>query len=400
MSNLFTFYFNAYKGLTKESWMLSFVMLIYRSGSMVLPFLGVYLTEKLGLSLQESGILLSSYGLGAILGSYLGGKMVDKIGYFKVQIISLLLSVPGLLLIPEIKNFYILSIVFFLQSTFNETFLPANSVAITKYSSPENRARAFSLNRLALNLGFFIGPFFGGLLSSISYHLIFYVNAIAALISGIIMYLFFRNNISDTSKNKETTPQDTSSPYKDKNFLIFILFCIIYAICLMQLFNTLPLFYKHTGLSKAEIGMIFGYCGLLLFIVEMPLVKWITKVLNIIHIVIVGLFLLFTGYFILVFFSDIYLIIISITCISISNILVIPFLSTITSIRAEGKNIGSYMGLFGAIFSTALFISPFLGTFLAQNYGFRSLWLVVCILIIISITGIYFISTKKITNSI
>ncbi|CAA7194795.1 MFS transporter [Chryseobacterium potabilaquae] len=400
MNRIFNFFISPYKGLAKESWMLSVVMLVYRSGSMVLPFLGVYLTEKLGFSLKETGTLLSFYGLGAILGSYLGGKMVDKMGYFKVQIVSLFLCIPGLLLIPEIKNFHLLSIILFLQSTFSEIFLPANSVAITKYSSLENRARAFSLNRLALNLGFFIGPFLGGILSSVFYNLIFYVNAIAAFISGSILYLFFKDKIKTTSKNNDTISQNKHSPYKDKYFLIFILFCVVYAVCLMQLFSTLPLFYKNVGLSKIEIGMIFGYCGLLLFMIEMPLVKWLTKVLNIIHIVILGLFLLFTGYFILVFFSDIYLILISITCISISNILVIPFLSTITSIRAEGKNIGSYMGLFGAIFSTALFISPFLGTFLAQNYGFRSLWLVVCILIIISITGIYFTYTKKLTNSI
>ena len=122
MNRLFNFFINPYKGLAKESWMLSVVMLVYRSGSMVLPFLGVYLTEKLGLSLKEVGTLLSCYGLGAILGSYLGGKMVDKMGYFKVQIISLFLCIPGLLLIPEIKNFYLLSIMKILKMILFEIF--------------------------------------------------------------------------------------------------------------------------------------------------------------------------------------------------------------------------------------------------------------------------------------
>lgn len=396
MISIVTSFLSAFKGLSKESWVLSIIMLINRSGSMVLPFLGVYLTEKLDFSLKQTGTILSFYGLGAIFGAYLGGKLSDRIGHFKTQVFSLTLCIPGLLLIPEIKNIFLLSTAFFLQSTINEAFLPANSVAITVYSSTDNRTRAFSLNRLALNLGFFIGPSLGGILFSISSKLIFHVNAVTALISAVIMYVYFKNKRNNIIINKDTAlPHNFYSPYNDKYFVIFIAFCTIYTLCLMQLFNTLPLFYKFIGFSKIEIGIIFGYCGILLFIIEMPLVKWVTTILSSIHSVLLGLFFLFTGYLILVFYSNLYLIFFSITLISISNILVIPFLSTIISIKAEGKNIGAYMGLFGGTFSVGLFLSPFVGLFIADNYGFSKLWIVTCILIIIAILGLYYTYTRK-----
>lgn len=397
MANIITFFSDAYKGLARESWMLSVIMLIYRSGSMVLPFLGVYLTEELGFSLKEAGTVLSFYGLGAILGAYLGGRFSDRAGHFRVQVISLFLCIPGLLLIPHIKNICFLSFALFLQSTISEVFLPANAVAITRYSSAENRARAFSLNRLALNLGFFIGPSLGGFLSSVSYHLIFYANAAAACISGSIMYLYFRNKSQPIPAYKTIIARNFRSPYRDTAFLIFISFCVIYALCLMQLFSTLPLFYTYTGLSKIEIGMIFGYCGILLFIVEMPLVNWAAKTFSTIQTVVLGLFSLCTGYLILAFYSDLYLIVLSVTFISFSNVLVIPFLSAITSIRAEGKNIGAYMGLFGGIFSIALFLSPILGSLIAESYGFSILWLTISLLIVISLSGIYYTYTRKLT---
>lgn len=396
MANIVTFFLSAYKGLSKESWMLSVIMFINRSGSMVLPFLGVYLTEKLDFSLKQTGTILSFYGLGAIFGAFLGGKLSDKIGYFKVQVFSLILCIPGLLLIPEIKNIFLLSTAFFLQSMINEIFIPANSVAITVYSSKDNRTRAFSLNRLALNLGFFIGPSLGGILFSISTKLIFHVNAVTTLISAVILYAYFKNKKNNIDINKNTPlPHNFHSPYNDQHFVIFIFFCIIYTICLMQLFSTLPLFYKSMGFSKIEIGIIFGYCGILLFIIEMPLVKWVTTILTSIHSVLLGLFFLFNGYLILVFYSNLYLIFFSITLISISNVLVIPFLSSITSIRAEGKNIGAYMGLFGGTFSVGLFLSPFLGLFIVDNYGFSKLWIVTCILIIVVILGLYYTYIRK-----
>lgn len=77
------------------------------------------------------------------------------------------------------------------------------------------------------------------------------------------------------------------------------------------------------------------------------------------------------------------------------NVWVIPFLSAITSIRAEDKNIGAYMGLFGGIFSAALFLSPLLGSFIAENYGFRMLWLTISLLIVISLCGIWYTYTQK-----
>ncbi|WP_399499130.1 MFS transporter, partial [Streptomyces sp. P17] len=61
------------------------------------------------------------------------------------------------------------------------------------YSKPENVIRSFTLNRMALNLGFSIGPALGGFLAAISYNWLFYGNAVAALLSAAVFFLYFRN---------------------------------------------------------------------------------------------------------------------------------------------------------------------------------------------------------------
>ncbi|WP_131828781.1 MFS transporter, partial [Elizabethkingia occulta] len=165
--------------------MLSIVMLINRSGSMVLPFLGVYMTDQLEFSIKESGIVLSFYGVGSVIGSWLGGYFTDKFGEYRVQSTSLFLSAPLFLLIPIFTSVEGMALIILLQSIISETFRPANSVAITKYARPENLTRAFSLNRMAINLGFSIGPALGGILSSVSYELLFITNAVGAILAGI-----------------------------------------------------------------------------------------------------------------------------------------------------------------------------------------------------------------------
>src|SRR5690606_40590204 len=49
------------------------VMLINRTGSMVIPFLGMYMSSELNFSKTQIGLVLGCFGLGSVCGSWLGG---------------------------------------------------------------------------------------------------------------------------------------------------------------------------------------------------------------------------------------------------------------------------------------------------------------------------------------
>ncbi|HET6994972.1 MAG TPA: MFS transporter, partial [Chitinophagaceae bacterium] len=84
-------YRNAYSGLSRSTWLLSLVMLINRSGTMVIPFMTLYLTSpQMGYSIGEAGFVFSLFGAGAFTGAFFGGYLTDKIGFYPVQLITLL----------------------------------------------------------------------------------------------------------------------------------------------------------------------------------------------------------------------------------------------------------------------------------------------------------------------
>ena len=84
-------YRNAYAGLSRSTWLLSLIMLINRSGTMVVPFMTLYLTSPaMGYSVGQAGVVFGLFGLGAFCGAYLGGKMTDRFGYYPVQFVTLL----------------------------------------------------------------------------------------------------------------------------------------------------------------------------------------------------------------------------------------------------------------------------------------------------------------------
>ncbi|WEK71541.1 MAG: MFS transporter [Candidatus Chryseobacterium colombiense] len=390
-------YTNSFKGLSRESWMLALVMLINRAGSMVLPFLGVYMTDHLKFSIENTGIVLSFFGIGSVIGSWLGGYITDKIGEYKVQYMSLLLSVPLFCLIPVFKTEVGVAAIILLQSIISDAFRPANSVAITKYAKPENITRAFSLNRMAVNLGFSIGPALGGILSAISYEFLFFSNALAALSAGILYIIFFRkrNKIArlKAKKVKEAVEiKKENSPYRDGKFLIYCFFCMLFSICFFQLFSTLTIFYKDTAkLSQQNIGYILGYSGFLIVLLEMGFVQIAEKYFNLAVTMLLGTFICGFSYAMMAFDYSIITLIISMTLLCIGEIWTLPFMSTITALRSGKNNKGAYMGLNGISFSVAFIVTPYLGTLIAEKFGFNVLWIGTGILASIIAIAFYFI---------
>lgn len=364
---------------------------------MVLPFLGVYMTNHLHFSIENSGIVLSFFGIGSVIGSWFGGMVTDKIGEYRVQSLSLLLSVPLFCLIPFFKTEVGLAGIILAQSIVSETFRPANSVAITKYARPENITRAFSLNRMAVNLGFSIGPALGGILSAISYEFLFYSNALAAFLAGLMYIWFFRGRAKlakqQAKKVKEAIViKKENSPYRDNKFLIFCLLCMLFSICFFQLFSTLTIFYKDTAqLSQQNIGYILGYSGFLIVLLEMGFVQLAEKYFTLAFTMLIGTFLCGLSYAMLAFDYSMVTLLFAMTILCIGEIWTLPFMATITALRSGENNKGAYMGLNGMSFSIAFIITPYIGTLIAEKLGFNTLWIGTGILATAIAIAFYFV---------
>lgn len=396
MKEFIRLYLDAYRGLSTPAWMLALVMLINRSGAMVIPFLGVYMINHLHFSLQDTGTVLSCFGLGAVSGNFLGGWLTDKAGHFKVQLISLILTVPMFFLLPELDTVVKLAVGVFTLSLISEAFRPANSVSIAYYSKPDNIIRSFSLNRMALNLGFSIGPALGGFLAAISYAFLFYGNAIAALLSATLFFLYFRNRKGNEKKKDEVVEEEGDkanlSPYKDVPFMLFSILSCIFAICFLQLLSTLPLYYRNVyKMTEAEIGIILAFSGLVVFSLEMLVVHIAEKRFTSRTVIVAGTVMCAVSFLILNLAKGIPILYISMFVICLAEILAMPFMATVTLQRSSVKKRGAYMGINALSFSVAHIFSPLVGTRVAAEFGFETLWWGTVAALTIAAVGFYFV---------
>ncbi|ACU03672.1 MFS transporter [Pedobacter heparinus] len=400
MKEFFRLYLEAYRGLSTPAWMLALVMLINRSGAMVIPFLGVYMVNHLNFSIEDTGTVLSCFGIGAVSGSFLGGWLTDKVGHFKVQLFSLILTVPMFFLLPELNTVLKLAIGVFILSIISETFRPANSVSIAYYSRPDNIIRSFSLNRMAVNLGFSIGPALGGFLAAVSYTFLFYGNAVAAFLSALLFFIYFRNRKGNEKKavvqeSFTVDPGTSRSPYNDGLFIAFSMLSCIYAICFFQLLSTLPLYYRTIyKLTEADIGIILAFSGMVVFLFEMLLVHIAEKRMTARAVIVSGVLLCSLSFFILNLTNGIWVLYLAMFVLCISEILAMPFMSTITLQRSSLKTRGAYMGINALSFSAAHVFSPFVGTRIAAAYGFETLWYGTTLVLLLTAAGFLLVMKK------
>jgi predicted MFS family arabinose efflux permease len=387
---MISLYRNAFGGLSQQVWLLALVMLINRSGGMVIAFLTLYLTQKLGFSIIDAGLVMVLFGVGSICGTFIGGKLSDLIGYFPVQLWSLFLGGIMFLLVSQTQNYYVICVLVFLLSTFGEAYRPANTASIADFSTPETFTRSVSLIRLAINIGWSIGPAIGGFLATRDYKLLFWADGLTNIGAAILVLLFLRGTRRQKTDSQivkaEINPKD--SPYQDRTYLIFLFLTTLYAIAFFQLFTIGPLFYKQAcQLSEIQIGYILGLNGILVALIEMILIYKIEGKFQKLYLISFGVSLVVVNYVIFLFTHNYIWLIVGIVFATFSEIFAMPFMNAFSIERSKVHNRGQYSALHSMTWSVAQISAPLIGTQTIAHFGFDALWYILGLFGIISAVG-------------
>ena len=382
-------YINNFRGFSREIWILAIVTFINRAGVMVVPFLTKYLNENLHFSLTEVSSIMVGFGLGSVCGSWLGGKLSDKIGFYKIMIFSLSVSGIVLILLQFITSFWGLTIGLFVLMLIADMFRPAMFVAIGAYAKPENRTRALTLVRLAINVGFAAGPALGGLvIMFIGYSGLFWIDGLTCIISIVIFGLMVKEKKKFVDPETETvTAAEIVSVYKDKPFWIFLVACFISGVLFFQLFTTVPLYHSFQfGLTEFQTGLLLTLNGMIIFFLEMPFVSYIEREkISKLKVCGYGLLLMTISMALLGINSWAGILVVMMVFMTIGEMFVFPFSNSFAISRAPKGHEGRYMAIFTMSFSCAHIISSKLGLEIVARLGYQNNWLIMTILGLISV---------------
>ncbi|MFN0245217.1 MAG: MFS transporter [Planctomycetota bacterium] len=414
----------AVRGLPRPIWLLCAATVVNRAGGMVLAFLALYVTQELGLTEDQAGVLLVLYGVGSVVSALLAGRYSDRIGPPRVMTISLVASGAILLAASFARSFVMFAVLLTAWALFAEAFRPAAMATVNTGVPPARRKQAISVFQVAINCGTTIGSGAGGFLYAAWPIAIFWVDGVTSLVAGVVLaathglvmtmvipMTALASKVATKAANMpamarararghvdavravesalspiaplESAPlvadafapatttssaRSTLPAWRDARLVALVAALFLVWIVVFQILGALPLtLVRYRGLSESQYGVLLGIESLLTVFVALPLTHWTQhwphRRTLAVSALLVGVG--FGGYaFAATFTSALLLMLVW----SLGLILMFPASSAYLAELAPDDRQGEYAGFYSASFSVAFAFGPGIGTF-AYNHG-------------------------------
>jgi MFS family permease len=373
--------------LPRAFWALWVCQLVNRLGSFVQPFLVLYLSHDRHLSAGTAGAVAAAVGAGGVAAQLVGGFLTDRIGRRLTMLICFFGTGAALVLLGSARGMVMIWVTAFLVGLLGELFRPAVQATVADILQPNERVRAYGLLFWAINLGFSVSTVSAGLLASVGYGLLFWLNAGTSVIAGLVVWAMVpesRPALDDSAPRRPLL----GVALRDTVFLLMILIQIGYATIYFQGYSTLPLAMADDGLPSATYGLVIALNGVVIVLAQPFLGKWLAKLdrpkLLATSMLVVGL-----GFGLGAFVHSWWGYGLSVVVWTIGEI---GFAAVIGAVFADLAPIdlrGRYMGLSGMAFGIGTVVGPLAGTNSLQYFGPTATWIGCAVLGVVIFIGQY-----------
>ena len=384
------------QNLPKQIWILCAATLVNRAGTMVLPFLMLYLTRTLGVTPAHAALALSVYGMASLVTMPIAGWLTDRAGPLVVMKTSLFACGVLLFLFPLAHSFPTILVMTFFFAVLNESVRPPSLSIISDCVEPPRRKAAFALSRLAVNLGMSVGPALGGLLAVFSFRLLFLVDGATSIMAGALLLLApwpqARPGSShdpewddprDLGREIEAEgieplaaahPASDLLAFRNRRMLYFLAALIPVQMVFFQLTSSLPLFLvRYLRLPESVYGLVFTVNTLIIVAIEVPLnsamAHWPHR-----RTLTLGAFLYAVGFGSFALVTRFPEVVASVVVLTFGEMILLPGSAAYAAEIAPAGRRGEYMGLYTMSFSIAFSLGPLAGASILQRWGPHSLW--------------------------
>lgn len=346
------------KRLPRPVWVLLAGTFVNRFGAFVLVFLVLYLTDK-GYSGPQAGLALSLYGLGQMTAAAVGGYLADHLGRRITIVLSMYLAAVALVLLYHADSLGAILVMTFLSGATAELYRPASAALLTDLSRVEERVTVFATYRVAINLGFMLGPAVGGLLAERSFAWLFYGDAVTCVAFGTLAAIALPR--VPGSKDHIGWLESLKVVAQDRSFLRFLVAATMIGIIFFQPASGWALQIKAWDYSSATYGVLLSLNGLLVLLFELPLTM-VTRRYPARQAIAVGYAMIGIGFGLTLVAANLPLLALTVVIWTLGEIVNAPVAISYVSNLAPAHLRGRYQGAFSLTWGSALVLGPIIGT--------------------------------------
>lgn len=370
-------------GFPRTYWVLWIGTLVNRLGSFVVPFLALYLTRERGFTVERAGLVVSLYGVGAVIASPLGGMLADRVGRRITLAGGLWMGSIGMVCLGFARDPIAISVAAFCLGIMGEVYRPAVSAAVSDIVSPEDRQRAFSLLYWVVNVGFAIAVPLAGLMVRYGYLTLFLADAVTTFTYGCVIWFMLPETRPARASTQDTSAPGAASsllaPFRDPAFLAFAVPIFGVAVIFHQSQVSLPMDLSARGLTEAQFGTVLAVNGVLIVLLQ-PFTSRMLSHLRRAQALAIAAALTGLGFGLHSVSAHMGIAAFAVAVWTLGEMLQAPVAPSIVADLAPSGLRGSYQGAYHMLWGMASGAAPALGGWLLGRAGSSSLWMTCLVL--------------------
>ncbi|MGE5250718.1 MAG: MDR family MFS transporter [Bacteroidota bacterium] len=387
-----------YQEYPSQFWLMSAGLLISSAGgSMIWPFLMIYVSEKLQLSLSVVSILITINASMGLLASFAAGAVADKLGRKLVMVTSLAVTGIGYFLMSRAGAYVEFAGLMVLMGAANPLYQVGSDAMLADLIEPEKRNNAYAIIRMVNNAGIAIGPAVGGFLATKSYVYAFMGAAMGMLFYSLLLLFRARETLSKTESHAGGAKESWGGyerVLRDRGFVAFALVVGMGLIAPSMVWSLVPVYAKQNfGLPENLYGWLPTTNALMCVFVQFFVTRFFRKrpfltvatIGMLTYAVGVGSFALMRSFW--GFWS-------SMVVMTFGELILLPTVSVYIAQLAPADMRGRYMSFYWFAWGIARAVAPLVGGALNDNISPRAIWIGGFLIGLASTTGLMLVSNQ------
>lgn len=356
--------------------MITGIFISTAGGSMIWPFILIFVGNKLDLPLSTTATLVTINAGTGLFSSLLAGSLADKTGRKIIMVSSMALTGLAYVFMLRANSYPAFAALMFLIGLSNPLYQVGADAMLADLIPEGQRMDAYAINRVALNAGFAFGPAIGGFVAAQSYDLAFYAAATGMLLHGLMLLLLARETL-DKSLLK-TQPQGAPGGYtrvlEDRSYLGFVLASALGLTAPTMLWILLPIYVKSNfGIPESQYGWLPTTNALMCVFVQY-FVTLVTRRYRTLPVVAFGMLVYALSVGGIALMSNFWGFWICMVFLTFGELIIVPTSSTYVANRAPADLRGRYMSVYWLGWGLARAVAPIMGGFLNDAISPIAIW--------------------------
>ena len=373
--------------------------LINTMGNFVYPLITYILLKTLGIPERYIGILIMVITALKIPGYLVGGVVGDKFDHKKIAVTFPIIC--GILMIIcnyAISNKILVIACMGLSKLISGIASPSSVKMMDGLTNKDNKKEVFAQVYMVTNIGMSVAALCGGYLFSISYSLIFILDGITRIISGmLLLFVDVKKSDEPAVHSKENIEKASALKYMFRNHLWkYILFTEFFVYIYSQYSYAIPLELNNLFSNKSErIYSIVLFANCITVILSTPMIKRLSKKIEAITCIQIAFVLLLLGFSMYFWNLNLVAIIISTVVWSLGEVLFGINELIYISDNAEKRYFARTVSIYDSLQNLITSLGPMINSFLIISIGLKFSWLSLGVVGIVGAAAMFTLKTPN-----